>query len=188
MPIRAAVNAVGGLDSNHPGPPMPDRRFKQAPRLGVKNIGPSLVTSYGGPLSNSRQGPVGELSRRITDLKMEGHSPPKSSPISRGPARHLTDLQVRLAPPGPRRDSNSTTVSSYYGSMASSQFSRRSSQASQVRSCDSIISNLGVVPQARTILCCFYLCLKINCMLIHWPGVLDVIKGQLWPGLTVLKR
>jgi len=131
MPIRAAVNAVGGLDSNSG---FPDRRFKPAPRLGAKNIGPSVATSYGGPLSASRQGPVGELSRRITDLKMEGHSPPKSSPISRGPARHLTDLQVRLAPPGPRRDSSSTTVSSYYGSMASSQFSRRSSQASQVRS------------------------------------------------------
>ncbi|XP_059486455.1 transcriptional activator cubitus interruptus isoform X3 [Neocloeon triangulifer] len=128
MPIRAAVNAVGGLDSS---PAMPDRRFKQAPRLGIKHVGPSIPTSYGN--APSRQGPgVGELSRRITDLKMEGHSPPKSSPISRGPARHLTDLQVRLAPPGPRRDSSSTTVSSYYGSMASSQFSRRSSQASQM--------------------------------------------------------
>lgn len=67
---------------------------------------------------------------------MEGQSPPKTtSPLSRGPARQLTELQVRLAGSQlqpPRRDSGSTTVSSYYGSMGSSQLSRRSSQASQV--------------------------------------------------------
>jgi hypothetical protein len=80
---------------------------------------------------------VGELSRRITDLRMEsgGNSPPRSG------GRQLTELQVRLAPPNsglqqpPRRDSGSTTVSSYYGSMGSSQISRRSSQASQVLVC-----------------------------------------------------
>ena len=72
------------------------------------------------------QGNIGDLNRRITDLKMEiGGSNRQTS---------LSDLQLRLQPLSePRRDSNST-VSTYYGSMKSTDFgsSRRSSQASGV--------------------------------------------------------
>jgi len=71
------------------------------------------------------QGNIGDLNKRITDLKMEGGG---------GQTRQtsLSDLQLRLQPFGePRRDSNSTV--SNYGSMRSTDFSsRRSSQASVV--------------------------------------------------------
>jgi transcriptional activator cubitus interruptus len=76
----------------------------------------------GGP-----QGNIGDLNRRITDLKMEGGVTPNRQ-------TSLSDLQLRLQPLSePRRDSNST-VSTYYGSMKSTDFgsSRRSSQASGV--------------------------------------------------------
>ncbi|KAF4518856.1 hypothetical protein B566_EDAN006707 [Ephemera danica] len=135
MPV--AVRAVVDGPQAHPpvsvGAPA-DRLARLKPRLNAKGLGPlpPLPVAYSGP----RRGPhnVGELSRRITDLRMEpgGNSPPRSG------GRQLTELQVRLAPPGsalqqpPRRDSGSTTVSSYYGSMGSSQISRRSSQASQM--------------------------------------------------------
>ncbi|XP_067015349.2 transcriptional activator cubitus interruptus [Anabrus simplex] len=76
---------------------------------------------------------LGDLNRRIIDLKMEGS---KNSTTQ----TQLIDLQLRLGPSGQtttqqatvRRDSNST-VSTYYGSMRSGDMgsSRRSSQASQ---------------------------------------------------------
>lgn len=71
------------------------------------------------------QGNIVDLNRRITDLKMEG---------GHNRQTNLSDFQTRLQPLNePRRDSNST-VSTYYGSMKSTDFgsSRRSSQASGV--------------------------------------------------------
>ena len=68
------------------------------------------------------QGNMGDLNKRITDLKMEGVPNRQTS---------LSDLQLRLQPLSePRRDS---TESTSYGSMKSTEFgSRRSSQVSGV--------------------------------------------------------
>lgn len=67
---------------------------------------------------------ITDLNRRINDLKMEsGTSSLKTS-------AHMTaDVQTRLQPQTQinRRDSNNSTVSSYYGTM-----SRKSSQTSQL--------------------------------------------------------
>lgn len=91
------------------------------------------------PLSSPRHhgvanGGIGDINRRISDLKVEGGAPCSQS---------IMDLHARLAPPGTtsttlgttladnRRDSNST-VSTYYGSMRSADLgsSRRSSGVS----------------------------------------------------------
>ncbi|XP_046741690.1 transcriptional activator cubitus interruptus-like [Diprion similis] len=87
---------------------------------GIGGGGGGGIGSGGGP---GPQGNIGELNRRITDLKMESGARQTT----------FTDLQLRLQPLSePRRDSNST-VSTYYGSMRSADFgSRRSSQASGV--------------------------------------------------------
>lgn len=97
-------------------------------RLGAKagsNLSPASLMP-GSNLRVSRG--LGDLNRRITDLKMEGG-------VSTNRQTSLSDLQLRLQPNSnePRRDSNST-VSTYYGSMKSADFgsSRRSSQASGV--------------------------------------------------------
>ncbi|XP_048512605.1 transcriptional activator cubitus interruptus isoform X2 [Athalia rosae] len=89
--------------------------------VGSGGIGSSLGGGGGGGGAPGPQGNIGELNRRITDLKMESGARQTT----------LTDLQLRLQPLSePRRDSNST-VSTYYGSMRSADFgSRRSSQAS----------------------------------------------------------
>ncbi|XP_071536978.1 uncharacterized protein ci [Panulirus ornatus] len=92
---------------------------------GLANILPNIPI---GPRRSTSSG-VGELSQRITDLKMNGPQQVR---------KNLIDLQFR---PGQtmlhtnRRDSNST-VSTYYGSMRSDSSlhpnSRRSSEVSQV--------------------------------------------------------
>lgn len=67
---------------------------------------------------------ITDLNRRINDLKMESGTPtPK-------PTSYMAaDVQTRLLPQTQinRRDSNNSTVSSYYGTM-----SRKSSQTSQI--------------------------------------------------------
>lgn len=109
----------------HPPPPVSRNRLKG--RLNAKGM-PSLPVSMSGMRGTRGMGPqgnIGDLNRRITDLKMEGGGPTRQTSLS--------DLQLRLQPLNePRRDSNST-VSTYYGSMKSTDFgSRRSSQASAV--------------------------------------------------------
>lgn len=91
--------------------------------VGTGGIGGGVGGGGGGGSGPGPQGNIGELNRRITDLKMENGARQTT----------LTDLQLRLQPLSePRRDSNST-VSTYYGSMRSADFgSRRSSQASGV--------------------------------------------------------
>ena len=98
-------------------------------KLGAKP-GSSLSSLGGGNIRIGRGlgGPqgIGDLNKRITDLKMEG--------VTQNRQTSLSDLQLRLQPLSePRRDSNST-VSTYYGSMKSADFgsSRRSSQTSGV--------------------------------------------------------
>lgn len=81
------------------------------------------------PLSNIpevNRHQIVELNRRINDLKMEPGVPQIKQNTQ------LTDLQQRLQPT--RRDSNNSTVSSYYCSMRSADMSRRSSQLSQLSS------------------------------------------------------
>lgn len=111
---------VGGMETQQAPPPS---RNRMKGRLNAKGM-PSLTS--GGLRGTRITGPqgLGELNRRITDLKMEGGTTRQTS---------LADLQLRLQPfSEPRRDSNST-VSTYYGSMRSTDFgSRRSSQASAV--------------------------------------------------------
>ncbi|CAG5106356.1 Similar to ci: Transcriptional activator cubitus interruptus (Drosophila melanogaster), partial [Cotesia congregata] len=117
VPLRAMV---GGMETQQ-APPHSRNRLKG--RLNVKAM-PSLAPGVG--LRGTRQisQGIGDLNRRITDLKMETGTTRQTS---------LADLQLRLQPRSePRRDSN-CTVSTYYGSMKSTEFgSRRSSQASAV--------------------------------------------------------
>ncbi len=91
------------------------------------------------PEVNRRNIGIGDLNRRIIDMKME--SGPTILPSPMCPAksiRNMTDLQTRLQPPqiggntSNRRDSSNSNASSYYCSMKSADMSRRSSQTSQL--------------------------------------------------------
>lgn len=109
--------------------PPPTSRNRLKGRLNAKGLS-NLPVSVGNIRSVrgiAPQGNISDLNRRITDLKMEGGGGGQTRQTS------LSDLQLRLQPLNePRRDSNST-VSTYYGSMRSTDFgSRRSSQASGV--------------------------------------------------------
>ncbi|CAK9830073.1 Transcriptional activator cubitus interruptus [Anthophora retusa] len=123
--LRAMVGGMESQQQQQPPPPASRNRLKG--RLNAKGM-PSLPVSVSGMRGTRGMGPqgnIGDLNRRITDLKMEGGGPARQTSLS--------DLQLRLQPLSePRRDSNST-VSTYYGSMKSTDFgSRRSSQASGV--------------------------------------------------------
>lgn len=138
-----AATATAGTRSSNPR-----NRFKN--RINIKG---SLMSN---PLSNipemnahNRNFGLGELNRRITDLKMEPGTtpPPQPSPISNkncptdlgnlrppttGPSCTNTMMTNAYLNPGQlRRDSNNSTTSSSYYSMRSADISRRSSQASQ---------------------------------------------------------
>jgi len=116
------------MESQQQQVPAPASRNRLKGRLNAKGMPnmPIGVANVRGIRGVALQGNIGDLNRRITDLKMEGNG---------GQTRQtsLSDLQLRLQPLGePRRDSSST-VSTYYGSMKSTDFgSRRSSQASAV--------------------------------------------------------
>ena len=103
------------------------------------------------PEMNARNFGLGELNRRITDLKMEPGTtpPPQPSPISKN---CQTDINLRIPPSSTmttaylnpaqiRRDSNQSTTSSSYYSMRSADMSRRSSQASQQSSISTMRPN-----------------------------------------------
>lgn len=117
--LRAAV--VAGAEVIR-APSIPAARNRLKNRLQNKGISalpplPNITASV------RRNITVGDLNRRITDLKMEGGTQTQTQTV---------DLQLRLGTNTiPRRDSNST-VSTYYGSMKSTDLgsSRRSSQAS----------------------------------------------------------
>ncbi|XP_014207539.1 transcriptional activator cubitus interruptus-like [Copidosoma floridanum] len=135
--LPVAIRAmVGGMDAQQQQPQLQQMPAGSRGRLknrlsGKQQLGPSLSPlsgRLGRAAPSSQAGNIGEINRRITDLKME-------SGVSSQPRQtSLADLQLRLQPLSePRRDSNST-VSTYYGSMKSTDFgsSRRSSQASAV--------------------------------------------------------
>ncbi|CAL1677765.1 unnamed protein product [Lasius platythorax] len=129
LPVALRAMVAGGMESQQQQQvPAPVSRNRLKGRLNAKVIPnmPIGVANVRGIRGVTLQGNIGDLNRRITDLKMEGGG---------GQTRQtsLSDLQLRLQPLGePRRDSSST-VSTYYGSMKSTDFgSRRSSQASAV--------------------------------------------------------
>ncbi|XP_012542616.1 transcriptional activator cubitus interruptus [Monomorium pharaonis] len=120
---------VGGMESQQQlQMPVPTPRNRLKGRLNAKGM-PNIpsIGNMRGLRGVALQGNIGDLNKRITDLKMEGGG-------SQTRQTSLSDLQLRLQSFGePRRDSNST-VSTYYGSMRSTDFSsRRSSQASVAR-------------------------------------------------------
>ncbi|XP_050466214.1 transcriptional activator cubitus interruptus-like isoform X1 [Cataglyphis hispanica] len=128
LPVALRAMVAGGMESQQQQVPAPASRNRLKGRLNAKGVPnmPIGVANLRGIRGVALQGNIGDLNRRITDLKMEGGG---------GQTRQtsLSDLQLRLQPLGePRRDSSST-VSTYYGSMKSTDFgSRRSSQASAV--------------------------------------------------------
>lgn len=91
------------------------------------------------PEVNRRNIGIGELNRRIIDMKMEPCPtilPPPMCPTKS--VQNMTDIQTRLQPPQiignttNRRDSANSNASSFYCSMKSADMSRRSSQTSQL--------------------------------------------------------
>lgn len=86
------------------------------------------------PEVNRRNIGIGELNRRIIDMKMEPGPTVLPSPICAAKSvQNITDLQTRLQPPQiGRRDSSNSNASSFYCSMKSADMSRRSSQTSQL--------------------------------------------------------
>lgn len=107
-------------------------RNKFKSRLQAKGLANVLPNIPLGPRRSSGNGSgVGELSQRITDLKMCGPTTPHQV------KKNILDAQFRngqtLLTTNSRRDSNST-VSTYYGSMRSDSshpMSRRGSELSQ---------------------------------------------------------
>lgn len=142
--VSVALGAGGGDGGNSPGRAaafnLQDRnvRNRMKGRLQAKPM-PALLSL---PSINNRRGSgLSEINQRITDLRMGGNnqtSTVQSPQTGNRPTSHLLGQTMLL--PGSqqeiRRDSNATTVSSYYGSMRSGAsplpFSRRSSEVSQI--------------------------------------------------------
>lgn len=140
--------ALGNDGGNSPGRVagfnIQDRnsRNRMKNRLQVKGI-PTLpsLPNINGPRRGSS---LSEINQRITDLRMGGGGGGAQTPqthTSNGRSTHQLLGQTLLLPSSQgqqevRRDSNATTVSSYYGSMKSGAsplpFSRRSSEVSQI--------------------------------------------------------
>ncbi|CAD7094029.1 unnamed protein product [Hermetia illucens] len=150
-------NGIGGSGSTTctmttNGVNNPRNRFKS--RLQAKSV--NALTNI--PEINRCNIGIGELNRRITDLKMEPGTvlPPQAPLNNTSGLPQLTDLQCRLQPQTPsgtqlpgqgmavviqRRDSNNSNASTYYCSMRSADMSRRSSQASQLSSISTMRPN-----------------------------------------------
>ncbi|XP_045128464.1 transcriptional activator cubitus interruptus-like isoform X3 [Portunus trituberculatus] len=129
----AALNGLEGSIGSQVNLQERNLRNRLKNRLQAKGLANILPSIPGGPRRTLGSGGVGELSQRITDLKMTGGlTTPQQS------RKTLIDLNFRAgqtALQNNRRDSNST-VSTYYGSMRSDSSlhpaSRRSSEVSQV--------------------------------------------------------
>ena len=88
-----------------------------------------------------RRGGLSEINQRITDLRMGSQAPQTQIPTNNRSNQQLLSQTLLLSSNQQqeiRRDSNATTVSSYYGSMKSGASplpfsSRRSSEVSQVK-------------------------------------------------------
>ncbi|XP_069175168.1 LOW QUALITY PROTEIN: transcriptional activator cubitus interruptus [Procambarus clarkii] len=140
----AALNGLEGSISGQINLQERNLRNRLKNRLQAKGLSNILPNIPIGPRRSTSNG-VGELSQRITDLKMNG-----GMTTSQQARKNLLDLHFR---PGQtmlqsnRRDSNST-VSTYYGSMRSDSSlhpnSRRSSEVSQVSAAS--MSRQNMVP------------------------------------------
>lgn len=120
---------------------------------------PSPGNDYMGASSPRSIYGIGELNRRITDLKVDNPSLSPPQTFTETSPKHLLDLGQNYAGnnPGchyqtstmmqynqnmnPRRDSNNSTTSSSYYSMKSCDVSRRSSQQSYTNSINTIRNN-----------------------------------------------
>lgn len=137
--LRQAVGLGGPGDAV--GEVTVDRNARNRFKSRLQAKGMSTLSPLSSPRHHGvHNGGLGEINRRISDLKVEGGG---GAPCSQS----IMDLHARLAPPGTttatpgttlgttladiRRDSNST-VSTYYGSMRSADLgsSRRSSGVS----------------------------------------------------------
>lgn len=143
--VSVALGAGGGHDGGEGGPGRPagfnlqDRNTRNRinkGRLQAKPM-PSLLS-----LPNRRGNGLSEINQRITDLRMGSNTSTTTTlqPPQTGNRPSALLGQTMLLPGSQqeiRRDSNATTVSSYYGSMRSGAsplpFSRRSSEVSQVK-------------------------------------------------------
>ncbi|XP_050691009.1 transcriptional activator cubitus interruptus-like isoform X3 [Eriocheir sinensis] len=134
--LPVGVAALNGLEGSMGGQvSLQERNLRNRlkNRLQAKGLANILPNIPGGPRRTPGGcGGVGELSQRITDLKMTG-----GMTSSQQARKTLIDLNLRpghTAVQNNRRDSNST-VSTYYGSMRSDSSihpaSRRSSEVSQ---------------------------------------------------------
>lgn len=123
--MPAILRSMVGLGNERTGTAtIQDRlnRSRLKPRMQSKGIA-TFPTPSQNFQPNRRHIGITDLNRRINDLKMEGSQ-------NKGQTDLQTKNQISTQVPI-RRDSNST-VSSYYGSMKSSDMSRKSSIASQV--------------------------------------------------------
>ena len=144
--VSVALGGGGDGGGNSPGRAaafnLQDRnaRNRMKGRLQAKPM-PALLSLPG--INGRRGSGLSEINQRITDLRMGGNSTstaqsPQTQTGNRPTNSHLLGQTMLL--PGSqqeiRRDSNATTVSSYYGSMRSGAsplpFSRRSSEVSQI--------------------------------------------------------
>ena len=143
--VSVALGNDGGSSPGRAGFNIQDRnsRNRIKNRLQAKGI-PSLPSL---PINTRRGSGLSEINQRITDLRMGGGGSattqtPQTQIANNGRSNHQLLGQTLLLPNNQgqqeiRRDSNATTVSSYYGSMKSGAsplpFSRRSSEVSQVQ-------------------------------------------------------
>ena len=141
--VSVALGGGGGHD-NESGRPagfnLQDRNTRNRMAKGRIQAKPMPALLSLPSINGNRRGHgLNEINQRITDLRMGsgGSTAPPSQPPQTRPSTLLG--QTMLLPGSQqeiRRDSNATTVSSYYGSMRSGAsplpFSRRSSEVSQI--------------------------------------------------------
>ncbi|XP_049842532.1 transcriptional activator cubitus interruptus isoform X3 [Schistocerca gregaria] len=134
LQVTVGGDGVGGGGGGGLGSAERSARSRLKSRMHAKGI-PALPTlaGVGSPrkCSIGSSPLLGDLSRRIVDLKVEGGCSGGSGARSGSTALVQTQLADAVQAGCSRRDSNST-VSTYYGSMKSGDVSRRSSQASQM--------------------------------------------------------
>uniref|UniRef100_A0A8D8LYK4 Transcriptional activator GLI3 n=2 Tax=Cacopsylla melanoneura TaxID=428564 RepID=A0A8D8LYK4_9HEMI len=124
--VIAVVNAAQPVAVRHPTI-HPKSRQQVIPAISPAMSPLSQLPPSGRPPSSGSASytTIGDLNRRINDLKVAGTTP------NTGPSPHTNPIQA-VGEAGVRRDSNST-VSTCYGSMSARSDSRRSSQTSQVQ-------------------------------------------------------
>ncbi len=158
------INSVGGgVVTAAPVEPARGRFRSRLQNKGGLLQPPSPCISETSTIASPRSNlGIGELNRKIIDLKMDNCNNPLTSPPLGSTSPKLTDLganypgsnshyqptmqttlQLNVLQQQNRRDSNNSTTSSSYYSMKSSDMSRRSSQQSHTSSISTIRPNNG---------------------------------------------